>query len=871
MSTLSQRSFAAGELTPAMYARVDTARYANGARTLRNCYVLRSGGTANRAGTTHMGEVKDSTKRVRLIDFVFSDEQTYVLEFGNLYMRVIKQGDYVKEAAQNITAITNANPCVVTYAGADNYANGDVVYVSGIVGAIGTYLNGREFKVANVNAGANTFELDYMDGSNVNSTSMGAYTSGGTVEEIYTIATSYVEADLPMLQYAQSADVVTITHGSYPITELSRTGDASWAFATTDLAPIVQAPVINTTATTGPTRTGGVDYYVTSIGADSGEESEAILVTSNVATPAPGTPATLSMSQPATGPRAASYNIYRDDNSGAYYIGTVGDAGTLFIKFIDTGVALDLSSPQPVSANIYNATDEYPSVVGIVQQRRAFANTNTDTEEVRLSRAGSYRNFITSSPITDDGPIKFSMAGLKVNAVRHILELGSGPVVFTQSSVQTLQGNGGILTPSAINPKTSARNGASTLRPLPIDETALYVQARGSKVRDLNFDYQVDGYRGNDLTITASHLVDGYEIVDWAYQENPHSVVWAVRDDGVLLSLTYIREQQILGWARHDFDDGLVENVCVVPEGTEDAVYLVVKRTVDGRSVRYVERMNQRRVDARNEMVFMDATLGYDGRNTGSTTMTLSGGTTWAYDETLTLTASAAFFASAYIGDEIHITSADGTEVIRCEITAYTSTTVVSVRPNRTVPVAMRSTALLVWSRAVDQLTGIWHLEGKAVSILGDGYVIASPYNPAYTSQTVTNGSLTLDKCYSVIYVGLPYVSDVETLDVDTAEGETAADKRINVTRVTVHLEKSVGVFVGRQAPTGTDLLEGLNELKIRSDEGYDEPTDFVTGKSEINIESNWNSNGRIFIRQVDPLPMSVLAVCPAGFFPFGK
>lgn len=849
-----------------MYARVDTARYATGARTLRNCYVLRSGGTANRAGTTFIGEVKDSAKRVRLYDFVFSDEQTYVLEFGDLYMRVIKQGDYVKLASQAITAITNANPCVVTYSGGDTYANGDVVYVSGIVGPIGVFLNGREFKVANVNTGANTFELDYMDGSNVNSTSMGAYTSGGTLEEIYTITTPYIEADLPMLQFAQSADVVTITHNSYPITELTRTSDTSWSTAAVSLDATVKAPTL-----VSP-NSGGVTFWaVTAVSADTGEESTQFITPNSGLVPSSGSPITLTFGQPATGPAAGSYNVYRLENGGNYFIGNVADSGGVTTKFVDSLIPVDSTVAVPENPAIYDAADKYPGVVGIVQQRRAFANTNTNTEEVRLSKVGSYRNFARSSPIADDDPIKFSMSGLKVNAVRHILELGSGPVVFTQSSVQTLQGNGGILTPFAINPKTSARNGCSTLRPLPVDETALYVQARGSKVRDLNFDYQVDGYRGNDLTITASHLVDGYEIVDWAYQENPHSVVWAVRDDGVLLSLTYIREQQILGWARHDLDDALVENVCVVPEGTEDAVYLVVKRTVNGRSVRYVERMNQRRVDARNEMVFMDATLGYDGRNTGSTTMTLSGGTTWAYDETLTLTASAAFFASAYIGDEIHITSADGTEVIRCEITAYTSTTVVSVRPNRTVPVSMRSTALLVWARAVNELTGIWHLEGKDVSVLGDGYVVASPYNPAYVGQTVANGSLTLDKCYSVIYVGLPYVSDLETLDIDTAEGETAADKRMNVTRVTVHLDKSVGLFVGRQAPTGTDLLDGLTELKIRSDEGYDEPTDFVTGKSEINIESNWNSNGRIFIRQVDPLPMSVLAVCPAGFFPFGK
>ena len=181
MAEFTQRSFGSGEVGPAIYPRADMAAYATGLRTARNVYGRRHGGLDNRSGTVHLGEVYDSTKAVRLIPFVFSDDQTYVLEFGDEHMRVIKNGEYVRLAAQNITNITNTNPCVLTYAGSDTYSNGDVVYITGIVGPIGLYLNNREFKVANVNAGANTFELDYMDGTNVNSTSFGAYTSGGTV------------------------------------------------------------------------------------------------------------------------------------------------------------------------------------------------------------------------------------------------------------------------------------------------------------------------------------------------------------------------------------------------------------------------------------------------------------------------------------------------------------------------------------------------------------------------------------------------------------------------------------------------------------------------------------------------------------------
>lgn len=866
MSEITQRSFSTGEVGPAIYPRADMAAYATGVKTARNVVGRRHGGLDNRPGTVHLGEVYDSTKSTRLIPFVFSDDQTYVLEFGDECMRVIKQGEYVRLAAQNITAITNANPCVVTYSGSDTYANGDVVYITGIVGPIGLYLNNREFKVANVNTGANTFELDYMDGSNVDSTAFGSYTSGGTVAEVYRLIVNYADEDLALLKFTQSADVVTVTHPAYEIQEIARTGDSSWTLSTVSLVPEVIWPTAVTTATTGPTRTGGVDYWVTSVAAETGEESQPVQITSNVATPSSGTPATLSLEQPSTGPRVASYNIYRDDNDGAYFIGNVAVAtDKLSTKFTDTGIPLDLDVAAPFVQPVYDATDNYPGAVAIMQQRRAFGNTNTEPEEIRLSRIGSYKNFVTFSPLTDDGPITFKLAGTRVNKIKHIIDVNGLPVVFTQSSEIALEGDGGVLTPFAVNPKTYSRNGASDLVPLIVDNTALYVQERGSIVRDLLFDYQVDGYKGNDLTILNSHLFDGYTIVDWAYAQTPNSVVWAVRSDGVLLSLTYIRDQNIRCWTRHEFDGGFVENVCSVPEGNEDAVYLVVRRTINGRSVKYVERMNTRLNSDRKDMIFMDSSLSYDGRNTGSTSMTISGGTDWDSEETLTVTASASHFSSDDVGDVIQITGSDGT-LIQMEITAYTSATVVSARPDKTVPVGMRSVAISDWAHAVDTVSGLWHIEGEAVSVLGDGAVVGSPYNPDVTTYTVTNGQITLDACYGVVHVGLPYVSDVQTLDIETPEGQSLADKKKLITQVTLHLEKSLGIFAGTTVPSSDTSLAGLFELKVRDQEGYDEPTALQTGKVSIILESNWNTNGRVFIRQVDPLPMSILAISPSGF-----
>ena len=948
MATISQRSFSGGEISPSLYARVDTAKYATGLRTCRNMLVMRHGGAQNRAGSKFVSEVKDSTKDVRLIPFVFNASQTYVLEFGDLYMRVIKDGVLLSDLTLTITNISNANPAVVTYTGTDP-VNGQEVAISGVVGAMSTYVNGRNFKIVNVNSGANTFELDYMDGTNVNSTGFGSYTSGGTAKRIYEIVTPYAEADLSTIQFVQSADVITIVHPSYAPRDLARTGDTSWTLTAIDFEPGISGPIYSA-GVTGGSGTNVERYKVTAVAAETFEESypgehsgngitnitqanpavatigipsadtlhdgdririsgvagmtevnDQIYIIEFVAadqvelsvdenTPLDSTGFTAYSSggtwyrQQLSGTGSGSvatpnviswqlvsgareYNIYRERN-GIY--GFIGTSKTN--EFKDIGVDPDYSD-QPTEARFtFSTADNYPSAVTYIQQRRAFANSNSEPEKIWLSQTGKFKNFTYRSPIQDDDAASFTIAGRQVNAVKHMLDVGQF-LVFTTGGEWAIRGNAaGIITPLEVNAKQYSYNGSADLAPLVVGNNALYVQARGAIVRDLTFDIAVDGYRGNDLTIFSAHLFEGHSIVDWAFQQIPHSIVWAVRDDGVLLGLTYVREHEMWAWHRHDFSDGTVLNCTVVPEGDEDVLYLTVSRVINSRTVVYIERFHTRQVDADNveDSIFMDSALSYDGWNTTATTMTISGGTNWTYDESLTLTASASYFTSSYVGKQIHLIGSDGT-LIRFTIDAYTSATVVTGRANKTVPVVMRSTAISNWAYAISQISGLWHLEGKDISVFADGFVAASPNNDSYDTVTVTNGVATLDKPYAVVHAGLPYISDIETLDIDTPQGETIADKYKLIGKVSVFVEKSRGIWAGSNAPTddATDPLEDLTELKIRDDEDYDSPVALSTGVVSINIKPEWNSHGRIFIRQVDPIPLSVLAVAPAGLLPF--
>lgn len=818
-----QKSFAGGELSPAHWGRSDMVKFVTGARALRNFFVASEGGAWNRPGTSFVCEVKDSTKAVRLIKFVFNNEQTYTLEFGNLYMRVIRAGARV--SVSSVTAWSNATAYVV----------GDLAS----------------------DAGVNYYcILGHTNQQPPNATYWYPLTGS-----IYEIPTPYLEADLPNLKLTQSADVVTIVNRGYAIRELRRTGHTSWVLATKSFTPSILAPA-GPAAVNGTAGTTVWRYKVTAVKTDTYEESlPTAAFDCTGGTPTAAAPNTLSWT---LSDDAAEYNVYREVNPGNGVYGLIGVASG--VAFSDYNATPDQTKTPPVDRAILASTDNYPGTVAYFQQRLTFASTNNETEKVFASRSGKFSNFTVSSPSQEDDAVTFTLAGRQVNEIRHLVEIGGKLVSFTSGGELTIQGDSaGILKPGEINPKQHTYNGSSNLAPIPIDSNALYVQERGSIVRDLFFDFQSDGYRGNDLTIFASHMFKGYTLADWDYQKTPNSIVWAVRDDGIMLGLTYLREHQIWGWHRHD-TDGIFENVCCVPEGLEDAVYVVVQRTIDGSSVRYIERMNTRLIGDIEDAIFMDCAATYDGWNTGATNMRLMDGTTWSSDETVTLESSAGYFVSGDVGDRIFLVGSDGTQ-ITFKIVAYVSATEVTGKSLVNIPAVLRSTYTNVWARAKRTITGLDHIEGEAVSILGDGEVIASPNGSNYADYTVSGGQVVLDIARAVVHIGLPYLSDLRTLDIDIVNGNPVVDRKKRITKVAFRVQDSRGGHVGPKPPDDdeTDPLQYLDEFKARENEDPADPATLLTGIREIQIMPEWNSNGSVFVRQTEPLPLAILSVAPSG------
>lgn len=863
--TIAQRAFVGGELTPSLYGRVGLDKYQAGLRTLRNFFVKKHGGATNRPGTAYVGEVYYSEKDTRLIPFVFNNEQTYVMEFGDKYVRFIQNGGYVVEDSISIASLDITTGSVGV--SGHGFSTGDWVFFSNLEGT-----DELDFRTVSIEVlTPDNFTIHEFDGTPIDTNGYGAFTSG-SVSRVYTVTTSYAEEDLFELNYVQSADVMTIVNQNYPPTELSRFGNTNWSVDQITFVPSVPTPNV-TSVTGGPAGSDTYTYHVTAFQPETGEESFSDTGSKGSSgKPTEASPHTITWDK---NDDETTYYVYLEENGVPGFIG-IAECDVGPCTFENDGIDPETTDTPPSERTLFQEPDQYPATVAYIQQRLAFANTVSNPEKVFLSQSGRFKNFTRSNPIQDDDAVTFTMVGKQNHSIRHLLDLGK-LIIFSSGGEWSVQGDAaGIIKPGEINPRQQSYNGSGNLAPIVANDTALYLQERGNIVRDLIFNFNSDGYTGNDLTIFSSHLFEGKTLVDWAYQKVPDSIFWVVRSDGVLLSLTYNKEQDMVAWSRHDFEGGQVKSVAVVPEGNEDVPYFIVERTIDGRVRKYVERLSSRLITEIEDAKFMDSHIGFDGRNTDATHfMTITSVTdnpTWAYDETMQLNSDKDYFESSDVGKEVHLKGSDGT-FIRFEIFNVSSGFTVGGRPDKTVTAAMQNVSINDWKKASNIIRGLWHLEGEDLAIIGDGFVAGSPNNADYNVYTVSNASIELQNAYSNVTAGLPYYSDIQTLDVNTVDGESLSDRKMKVDSVTMFVEKSRGAWAGGKPPEDDDVnpLQGLSELKTRQFETQDNPVDLVTDTVKIQIRPEWNSNGRVFIRQVEPLPLTILTIEPHGWFPFRR
>ena len=280
----------------------------------------------------------------------------------------------------------------------------------------------------------------------------------------------------------------------------------------------------------------------------------------------------------------------------AYFIRAAG-AGYLPT---DTVTIIGNGTGATAALNVGPQSGTYPGVVSYFQQRRVYANTLNNPDTYFMSQPGAYTNFDSRIPTIATDAIIGTPWSFQVNGIQWLVNMPGGLIVLTGLSAWQLTGAGGssqnpqTITPSSQTAQPQAYNGASsTVPPIRIDFDIIYVQAKGSIYRDISYNFFTNIYTGEDLTINSSHLFNDFTIVQHAWCEEPSKILWSIRNDGVLLSMTYMKPEKILGWARHD-TNGIFVSVCSVTEPPIDALYLAIQRNFPKGQAYVIERMDDR-------------------------------------------------------------------------------------------------------------------------------------------------------------------------------------------------------------------------------------------------------------------------------------
>lgn len=429
-----------------------------------------------------------------------------------------------------------------------------------------------------------------------------------TINSIVEIETPYQENDIFNLKFAQNADVLTLCHNNYSPMELSRKSHYEWFLDGINFNPQILPPE-NLTAiwTGGKTNPTVYKYVVTAVKKDTYEES---ISSSEVSVEGEiesswgiSEYVTINFSQVSD---ASEYNIYREVNGIFAYVGT-----STTTSFVDKKIEPDLSATAPVYKNPFQ-NENNPSCVNYFQQRKVYGCLKNNPQQVVASQIATNNNFNISRPLAASDSINITLSEREVNEIRHIVALND-LILLTSAGEWKLNGADGTFSASvSLSASPQSFYGCSHVPPIVSGNMILFAQSGGSVIRDLGYTYLSDSYDGEELSIFANHLFEGKQVIDMAYAKEPYRILWCVMSDGTVNALTYNKKQEVAGWHRH-ITRGCFESVAVVRENFEDVVYFVVKRQINGKTKRFVERMATRIVEKAQDGIFLDCSLKYEG------------------------------------------------------------------------------------------------------------------------------------------------------------------------------------------------------------------------------------------------------------------
>jgi len=825
---LSVPSFTAGELSPQMEGRTDFQKYFNGCTRLENFVVLPHGPVMRRPGTHYVSEIKNSAAKTRLIPFEFSTEQTYILEFGNQYIRFYKDEGQIQ--------------------------------------------------------------------------------SSGSA---YEISSPYLTAELFDIKFAQSADVMYITHNNHATRKLSRTGHTSWSLTEVDFT---NGPYLdqNTTSTTiTPSATTGNGITLTA--------SSGIFAATDV-------------------DRLVSF-------SGGHAKITAFTSTTV----VTANVIENFDNTNAVSTwklGAFSATTGFASCVSFFEQRLVFAATIRQPQTMFFSKSGDYEN-MTSGTAADSAMV-YTIASNQVNVIVALKATRTLIVMTTGGEYAVSSGSSqDAITPTNINIRKQSNYGSAGVDALSIGNATLFLQRAKRKIRELAYNFDSDSYQAPDLTILAEHVTKS-GITQMDYQQEPFSVAWCVREDGVLAGFTYNRLQQVTAWHRHiiggksDTGKSIIQqkisftanatNVSVANDtitltghglSTGDPVFYSASSNVIGglntSNVYFVISVDANTIklastaanatggtainlssapssdttQAIYQGVNIDTDIIYSSnhgfqtgdfifyKNSGTAIGGLSENTKYFInkidDNQFQLFSDESFLNTA----KINLTSAHTSEqtdkilthakvesvavisgssdedqvylIVQRYINGSTKRYIEYLEPfdfnSDLTSFFYVDSGLKYAGDPTTTLSGLSHLEGELLTVVGEGAVQAS--------KTVSSGSITIDTAAEELTVGFQYSSDLQTMRLDEGFTETTQTKVKRIYDLSVRFHETVGASVGPNSYT-------LTAIDFRdSSASMDLPVPLFTGDKFIEFDSDYGTEGLVYVKQPQALPMTILGIYP--------
>jgi hypothetical protein len=839
-------NFTGGELSPRLDGRNDLTKYNSSCKTLENLIVYPQGAAARRPGTNHVSEIKDSSKKTRLIPFQFSTTQTYMLEFGNQYIRFYKDNGQILEGDKTISGATQANPVVVTATG-HSYSNGDEISITGVVGM--TQLNNKRYLVANKTT--NTFEVTDIDGTNINGTGFTAYASGGVANRVYEISTPYLTAELFDIKFAQSADVMYITHPNHEVEKLSRAGHTSWTLADVDFTkgPMQDANTTTTTLNPGATAIGtGVSLAASAVAGING----------------------------GSGFQSTDVGRFVFLHGGYAKITGVTDTTNATISILSTLSASTATEDWRLGA--FSDTTGHPTCVTFFEQRLVFAGTTNQPQTVFFSKSGDYENMDENigGTVADDDAIIYTIASNQVNAIRFMtatrtLIIGTAGGEFTVSGGTTDT----AITPTNILIKKQSNFGSANVDAISAGNATLFLQKAKRRIRELAYNFDVDGYIAPDMTILADHITET-GLTSLAYQQEPNQILYATRVDGELVGFTYQREQQVTAWHRHIFGGKFGEATITVTDyaNIPNKTKLILTKS-DGTEVTFTSTTGTAGTDefktqtnndttADNIYTAINAHADFTVANPAANIVTVketspskTGYLTIKSDDTTRL---ATTNEGKAVCESVSVIPTDDTEYqvwvinkrtingITRRYVEYLNTLNFTATDNTSFN--FLDSQLTYSGTAATTISGLDYLEGATVDILADG--------ATHPTRIVSSGQITLARSASHVKIGLAYNSILQTMRIDAgSQNGTSQAKTKRIYEITARLFESVGIEIGPD-------LSNMERIPFRtSSDLMDQGIPVYSGDKEVEFRGDYDTDGYIYVRQTQPLPLTVLSLYP--------